>query len=399
MNLDDIARDGVLAHWDQLSDSDRHRVTTEFIRRGTLRDIERIEGGRGWREPPVGSATGTVGWMLANPEPPESQAVGGLAGLRHNVGLTAPYKTGKTSLGIDLATSLVDRQPFLGRSTVLAPNARVGWINAEMERRDWEQYAVNRQGRNLDAWVVMHMRGLRLNLMDDQQYRWLAGWLAGYGVTFLIVDSWRRLCMWAGLNENRNADVERLTARIDQLREESPLLTFLAIAHTGRGIAEEGFEHARGATAFDDWVDSRWIMTRNPEQDRFIYVEGRGVKLDETQIQMDDYGRFHVVGEDQGGGSRAQRRREIGPRTVAMIVSELPGKLNKNDICEQLRDRIGESNRTIACGHIDKAVEMGLVHWVQEGRSHIYHPGTNAVADWMRGVSNPDNGNGFHGDL
>lgn len=396
LTLEQLLRDGVLAHFDQLADADKQKVVNEFIRRGTLKDVDRIEGGVGWREPVNGINHQTLRWLLENPLPAEPQALDDLAGLRHNVGLTAPYKTGKTTLAIDLASCMVDQRPFLNRSTRLPIGSRVGWLNAEMERRDWEQYAITRGPVAADRWAVAHLRGMRLNLMDDHQFRWLCGWITNYGVTFLVVDSWRRLCMWAGLNENKNSDIERLTDRIDHLREESPLLTFLAIAHTGRGQVEEGSEHARGATAFDDWVDSRWVLTRNPEGDRFMHAEGRGVRMEETQIVMDDYAHFHVLGEDEGGGSRAQRRRQAGPRAVADIVNELPGKLNKNAICDQLRDRIGESNRTIAQGHVDKAVALGLVHWVQEGQSHIYHPGTSVVTDWMKTVTTQMNGNGMH---
>lgn len=212
--------------------------------------------------------------------------VDGLMGAGHNVVLAARYKTGKTTLIQNLAADLVAGRTFLGRETFLREGS-IAWINGEMDPHDWTDtirplvHGMDRETRS--RIIPLHRRGGSLPILEDGAAAWFVEWLRARDVRLIILDSWRKLCVWSGVNENENQGAERLTDRIDQIKAEAGVSGFLTLAHMGRG---EG-EHARGATALDDWVDARWTMSRERDDVRHLAVEGRGVRLDKTPLLFD----------------------------------------------------------------------------------------------------------------
>ena len=298
----------------------------------------------------------------------EKPRIDGLIKMPHSVIIAASYKSGKTTMGGNVLKAAADGTPFLGRD-VHMNGGRVAWLNGEMDRDDFLDYLAPMQIQNMERIAVRNMRGRRLNLMNDYVADEFVKWLKANEVEWWWVDSWRVLCSWSGVNENRNEEVDLLTARVDQIKREAGVETFTALAHTGRAQVEDGAEHARGATALDDWQDARWVLTRQG-QDRFLYVEGREVELAETQLVFDSDTKLLSLGE----GNRSQTRTTAGSAAVAEFVAANPG-CNTSAI----RDHLGASgvstNRTDQTAPIKAAVAEGLVHWVKDGTSNRYHPG------------------------
>lgn len=252
----------------------------------------------GWKAPLAGIDAGFQSALGQLPRDHAAHMVYELFGMKHNIALAAQYKTGKTTLGLNLVYSALTGEPFLDRLVQFDEAYSVAWFNGEMERDDFTDYA-EPIGIPGERFALMHLRGRRLPILNDHVADWVIKWLVEHNCKLWVVDSWRRLCAWSGVPENSNEDVERLTDQIDYIKKESGVLGFLALAHTGRARAEEGEEHARGATALDDWVDARWVMTKKGGQ-RYMYAEGRKVHMEETALTYDP--NTNVV--SLGSGSR-----------------------------------------------------------------------------------------------
>jgi hypothetical protein len=197
-----------------------------------------------------------------------------------------------------------------------------------------------------------------------------------------INDSWARLCAWSGIDENDNSGVARLAAAIDEIKSQAGVAQFLTTAHTGRPKHDEGTEHARGATALDDWVDVRMVMTRQG-YDPFLFVEGRQVGMDETQLLFDPVTRRSNIGT----GNRATVRTQTGVEIVTEEVANTPG-INKTDLLA-VRARIPGHNQDHADRAIKEATREGKINIVDGFRnSKLHYPGRSPQQQAARNLYN-----------
>ena len=287
----------------------------------------------GWAPPWVGQPS-LLSDQFAAPRPTEKWLVDRLMGWNHNIVLAAQHGSGKTTLGLNLARSLVDGRAFLGRE-VAAFDGRVGWVNGEMDAWDLADYARPLRIRNPARIAKVDLRDARLPLVNDYVAEQFAKWCREHDVSVLVMDSWRRLCSWSGLDENVNADVERLTTRIDEFKREAGVSACLILAHTGRAKAEEGEERVRGATALDDWVDGRWVMVRQAPAEggqRFMFADKRGVEMEETALTFDPLTYRITLGE----GNRRTAGNETLKLSAAMLLSGSDGPMNTTQIATEL---------------------------------------------------------------
>jgi hypothetical protein len=337
--------------------------------------VARERAANGWMLPPD---VGSLKDMLANPPEPEPYLIDRLQGIRHNVSLTGLFKVGKTTLVMNNLRSFVDRLPFLGRETFLPEDARVCWMNGEMDDSDWLDAVNLLEIENTGAVAPLMLRGYRLPLLNDFVAERFIKWLRDNDIYVLVIDSWRRLTVWSGVDENKdNAGVEQLTARIDEIKKASGVGAVQILAHQGRARHEEGEEHARGATAFDDWVDARWVITKHRSGDRYFYADGRRrVAFPDTQLIFDEA--YNEV--TLGSGSRADRRRkekEAGATLDALLVKRIseehPDGLNSGKLYAALK-AAGITKKERAHAAIKAAVEEGYVFPRVRGREHLYMP-------------------------
>lgn len=319
---------------------------------------------------------GLLSDLMVRPRRHEQPRIDGLMGMPHNAVIAAQFKAGKTTIGGNIMRCAADGLPFLGRE-VHMNGGRVAWLNGEMDRDDFNDYLAPMGITRPDRIAVRNMRGRRLNLMNDYIADEFIAWLKTHEVEWLWMDSWRVLCSWCGVNENRNDEVDPLTERIDSIKREAGVSTFTALAHTGRAVKDEGTEHARGATALDDWQDSRWVLTR-VRSDRFLYVEGRGVEMPETRLVFDPETRLLSLGE----GDRQQHRATAGSDVVVEFVTNNPGCINAELRAEL--ERSGMTHRTAQGVPIRAAEQAGLIHFKKMGTAKHYYPGPDPDTDWQQ---------------
>lgn len=217
-------------------------------------------------------------------EPP--MRVSGLHRVGHNTTISAAFKTGKTTLGGNLIRAMADGDWFLDRFAVTTPPGRIGLLNYELtdgEMLDW----LDEQGIvNADRVAVLNLRGVPFSLTVDQHRDELVAWCRAMDVEVLHLDPHRRAFAGFG-EENSNDDVNRFTEALDELKAAAGVRDLFLYVHMGRSSGEPGSEHARGATALDDWADQRWVLTKDEHQDRFLYADGRLPYVPEFRLSYD----------------------------------------------------------------------------------------------------------------
>lgn len=324
-----------------------------------------------WRPPPPELSTSLTA-ALAKPREAIRHRVSRLIGLKHNASLTGQYKTGKTTFYCGLAKSLADGSDFLGVLPVQSAVRRVGFWNCEMDEDDFLDYIQTVGIMNTDKIELLHLRGQPVRLLTETGMDWAINWLIDNNVEIWLNDSWAKLCAWSDVDENDNTGVGRLTSVIDEIKKQTKITEqFITTAHTGRAKLAEGDERARGATALDDWVDSRMVLTREGEN-RFLFAEGRGkVAMLETKLIFDPATNLNRIGE----GDRKATREVANVNTVVEIVTASPG-MNTRSLSEAVRERIPSHNQDHASKAIATAKTLGLVHTVDgKNNAKLFHLG------------------------
>ena len=291
------------------------QMTLDTLRqRVAQREAVRIEAGEKVKLPEDRGCT--VEEALANPPKAGPMRVEKLLGEEQNVGLGALYKVGKSTAGVDLGRCLVDGEPFLGKLAVSPLDGNFGYWNIEMSGKDMYSLVKAARIKKGDRFRYWNLKGYSIPILSDAGFEAVVNWLNDFEIEALAIDSHARLLRWCGVKENDNDGVKEVLTRLDEIKVATSVKNIVLLAHLGRKEHVPGHEHTRGAVSFDDWVDSRWIMTRTGN-DRFTYAEGRGgVGLEETAVLLED-GQL-VAGE----GTREDAK-------IAKLVEELVGIVKK----------------------------------------------------------------------
>lgn len=241
----------------------------------------------------------------------------GLAGAKHNIILTAQYKTGKTAFVVSsFIQSLRTGTPFLGHFVVPKEGRVVGHWNCEMDEDElYNDYIVPSGIGEDDGFHVANLRGRNVNILSPLYREWTINWLKSRGVQVWTIDSLARLARMAGVDENDNVMMMALFMAVDDIKVQAGVDVTLIIAHTGRAEQAEGKERARAATVIDDWPDARWVMTRD-DTSRFLYVEGRNVSLRTTVLDFNHDTKASTLGVGDKHDVRAVGE---GQRVVELV--------------------------------------------------------------------------------
>lgn len=336
------------------------RANDEYLRNMARKRAKQIEAERTWIAPPP-----EVSWdlpdIMDSPPPPGQYLIGippggkkGLAGAKHNVIITAQFKTGKTKFVIaTIAKALCDAQPFMDTVPVHTPEGgvKVGHWNCEMDPDEMaSEYVIPAGIENMHNLTGANLRGHRVNLLSPMGKQWAINWLRDRQVKVWTIDSLARLARMAGVSEKDNDEMFDLLMAIDEVKVEAGVDVVFLITHTGRMQHEEGKERARGATAIDDWCDARWIMTEQSNV-RFLAVDGRGVGLDTVSLVYDD-----VSGHSSMGmAGKAETMSDGHIQAVAKAVRDNPG-ITLAPLAKTMK-----LSQRVVSGYLDDAIAGDLV--------------------------------------
>lgn len=352
----------------------------EYVRRRAMLVAQQRVAFEGW-EPPGPEDSARLDEDLRRPRERFEPRIDDLLGINHNVVLAAQHKTGKTTLGLNVVKSALDDEPFLNRD-VHFEEGNIGWINGEMDRNNFLDYAESLGIKGGAHMHTLHLRGRRLPIMDDVGAEWLVKWCRDRDIAWLFWDSWRLACAWSGISENKNDEVLLLTARVDEIKEQAGVQTSTWLAHTGRMAMDMGNEHARGATTIDDWADMRWVMVQGREGDmdtRYFYTKGRAGIDDFPETALEFNTETLRVGLGNGSRRDVKSREHLeGVGVVELIVEQEPG-ITAGSLKEKLRAATGVSNHDRLNRMVRAAVEAGTVQIKKKGKSSFHFPGDGKV--------------------
>ncbi len=321
--------------------------------------------------------SGTLAEALAKPREPLSYTIDRLHPSGSNSLIAAQYKVGKTTLMANLLKSYADGDKFLGEFAVEPGAGRIAFFNYELtEDMLLDEYLAPLDIENPDRVVLLNLRGLNFDLRSPAAFDYAVKWLKGYDCDALILDPFGAAARLA--NDNDNSEARNwLLGVLDPLKEAAGIRDLWMPAHTGRGQAEEGAEHVRGASSVDDWADVRWLYSKanvggdeGNQWHRFLSADGRGVDVSERELAFEKESHSLYVSEYR---SRAVARIQGGVEAVARIVQSEP-RINATDLKAKLP--IGHRDKS---GAISEAMQRGLIH-VQQGPRNAkhYYPGPEA---------------------
>lgn len=211
-------------------------------------------------------------------------------GLIHHAGsvlLAGKYKSGKSTLMLNLIKSLTTGTPFLGFHNVPKP-LRVVYADMELgESMAWRWFD---QMPGIDASKFVYMprvgQGNQLDMRSDTMRAKLARKLMSVGADVLIVDPMSPVMSALGVDENSAETVRPLLDAFDMLKVEANLQTVVLTHHTGHQDAGR----ARGSTAWLDWCSSFMSVIRQGEDadsPRVFRAFGRDVSVATSQLHFD----------------------------------------------------------------------------------------------------------------
>ena len=160
---------------------------------------------------------GLLGEILARPEERQFR-IEGLVRSDAATLITAIRKTGKTTLVLNAAHSLITGEYFLGRFPVRKIAGRVGLLNFEVSGAQIARWA-HETGIDHDALYLVNLRGQANPFGRDDQRERLAELLRAREIESLIVDPFSKA--YTGTNENDQGEVGAFLADLTGSRPRS----------------------------------------------------------------------------------------------------------------------------------------------------------------------------------
>ncbi|MDN5766359.1 MAG: AAA family ATPase, partial [Humibacillus sp.] len=324
---------------------------------------ERIAAEKSAANPAPPFDSGTLREVLARPAAPPMR-VEGLMPWASGTLLVAQRKTGKTTLMLNYARSLLHDEPLLGRFAVRPVEGIVSVLNYEVSGEMLGRWA-DEHGIDRDRLYLVNLRGRRNPLSHPEDRQRLADDLRSRGTEALIVDPFGRA--YTGTSQNDPGEVGSWLVDLDLFaRSEVGASELMLTAHAGWNG-----ERTRGSTALEDWADSIITMTRDQDDEtkRFLRAIGRDVELDEDRLDFNPDTRTLTLA---GVGSRKQSRDTEKLADLAVFVvraaREHPGAGVAG--IERLIKGMDDAP-TFRSGEVSKAAkharELGHLHIVSNG--------------------------------
>jgi hypothetical protein len=309
-------------------------IARQFLRSKATKYIREMEVRQSWT-PPDDEDDFSI--RLLNPPQGLQYAIEDVLPMRGNAMLSAQFKAGKTTFIMECIRALCDGEPFLGRFNVNT-SGRVAFWQYELDEGMMDNWLIDVQLNNPQNLRVLNLRGKRIPLDTEYGQRWAIEWLRQREIRTWIIDPAVKAMIGWG-DENDNTAVTLFTDMLDEIKEKAGVSELIIAHHTGRGEMVQGEERARGAARWDDWPDSRWLLTRMVGSDtRFIRMTGRGNDVPESALSYEPQRRRVSLvggGDPLAGATRATAGEQALRQRILDHVAANPG-LGKNQIMNAL---------------------------------------------------------------
>lgn len=255
-----------------------------------------------------------------------------------NISLTATFKAGKTSTINNVIRALVDHQPLFNEFAT-NHHGRIAYLNYEVSPNQMRRWIRDVNIHNLTDVQIIHMRGHTWPLTSDYVIKHTIELLASNNITTLILDPLARAFVGSG-DENSNADVGIFLDTLDYIKDQAGVANLLIAAHTGRN-AEQGNNRARGASRFDDWVDARWMLSKDPDGQRWFQADGRDVSIDESKLDWDEHTRQQII--HIGEGKKEISQGTIDDQIIAIFKQYPRGINSQKELAKLCKETYGQA--------------------------------------------------------
>ena len=311
---------------------DVKRIAAE-VRRMRIREAARGQFAAEKRRPAEPFDAGTLAEILARPPQPMAR-IEDLIPWEASTEIVAQRKTGKTTLELNMARSLLTGEDFLGRFGVQRLSGDVAFMNFEVSAAQVARWAED-IGVPTDRFHLVNLRGCRNPLSDLEDRERLAAMLRARGVEAIFVDPFGRA--FTGTSQNDAGEVQSFLVSLDQFaRSEVGAKDLILSAHAGWNG-----ERTRGSSALEDWADVVMNLTLNTGKDnrgeRYLRAFGRDVEIDEDQLVYNESTRrLTMAGIGSMKQVRSGQKIDELVDVVVGVLTESPG-LGVNEIRLQVR--------------------------------------------------------------
>lgn len=217
--------------------------------------------------------------VLAMPAEPEDR-IKGIMKRNGRTIISAEPKAGKTVLGLNLVSSLLSGDSFLGEFAVdpLAPGERVAYFNTEVSLQTIGKWA-NGSGCDLDRLIfIQPPASLFLN---DESRKGIAQRLREQNVKVVVIDPIAEVMR--GVDENSASEVRDMLAVFsDFCFQEVGAEELILIAHTGKTGSS-----VRGSSYYEGWHTSTLRLIEEKRKRSFT-VRGRDVIDKRVHLSFDE---------------------------------------------------------------------------------------------------------------
>ncbi len=292
---------------------------------------------------------GTLVELLGRPADPPMRAEGLIPSDAGTL-VVAQRKTGKTTLELNYARSLLTGEDFLGRFPVRPITGTVALLNYEVSGNMIARWADD-VGVPRERLYVVNLRGRRNPLTHPGDRQRLAEDLRARDTHALVVDPFGRA--YGGESQNDSGEVGAFLGDLDVFaRAEVGASDLMLSAHAGWNG-----ERTRGASALEDWADVIITLTRDPDDEtvRFLRAIGRDVEVEEDRLDFDPATRLLSM---SGAGSRRKTKGDRKSTELAVFVVRA-ARLSPGSSGRQIEASIKEMDDapTFRNGDVSKAAK------------------------------------------
>lgn len=306
--------------------------------------------------------------FLAEPDPEVTHRIAGLWPTGGRVVLSAPHKSGKTTLSGNLTRSLADGDDFLDAFPT-KPAARVVLLDNELDEAMLRRWLRDQGIANTAVVELIPLRG-RLSTFNILDPATRSRWAEHIGpADAMIFDCLRPALDALGLSEDKDAG--RFLEALDELNTEAGISEALIVHHMGHSG-----ERSRGDSRILDWPDALWKLVKDAEDEddageRRVYFTayGRDVNQPEARLAFDPATRRLSI----GGGSRKDARAEGALGDVTDYVDAHP-QCSQNAIEKGVGGKAEVIRKALRL-----AIERGLIHREKAGQRYLHTTASHCV--------------------
>ncbi|MCM3503025.1 AAA family ATPase [Microbacterium sp. P26] len=281
---DDLAEafDAAASASDQIADERTAKINEQAEWLRIQREARAVLSAEGW-EPPGDQGS----WAVQKDEPDQEIAwlIPELAFQGANVVVNAQAKSGKTSLILNVAHSLLSGDPLFGHFSVepIPQGRSVAWWNAELFDRQARAWLRDFDMPRAEAFFPEHLRGYAVPFDVAEVESWAVSWLRERNVSVWLLDPMSAL--YTG-DENSNTEMSAWLAAVDRIKRRAGVDTVFLVHHVAESAPEESDDpnagrllKGRGASRLTGWADVLWSYSGRFSEPRYLAALGRDVDM------------------------------------------------------------------------------------------------------------------------